>query len=187
MFRNGTHLCPEGQSVVRTHCTHAPALHTGAAEGQSEFAAHATQVPLASQTLPSWFAQSPLPAHWTQTDSLVLHTGVRPEHPEFDVQPRMQLKERGLQTGLAAPHCEFSRQATQRPAPVKQNGAPAGQSESAAHATHWLVFWSQILSAPVQSPASLHPTQKPPAGSQCGAALGHTVASFAAVHAAWHW
>jgi hypothetical protein len=181
------HLCPEGQSVVRVHCTHAPALHTGVAEGQSEFAAHATQAPSVPQTLPGWFVQSLLATHCTQTDWFVLHTGVRPEHPELDVQPVMHVKKRGLQTGLAAPHCEFSRHATQRPAPVKQNGLPDGQSESAAHATHWPVFWSQILSAPVQSAASLHPMQKPPPGSQCGAILGHTAASFAAVQVAWHW
>jgi hypothetical protein len=109
-------------------------------EGQSEFMAHATQAPSAPQTLPGWLAQSAFPAHWTQTDRLVLHAGVAPEHWEFDVHPGMHVNERGLQIGLAAPHWEFCKHATHRPAGEKQNGVPEGQSESAAHATHWPVF-----------------------------------------------
>jgi hypothetical protein len=50
--RIGMHRCPEGQSVVRRHPTHAPALHTGVPEGQSEFAPQATHAPSALQTLP---------------------------------------------------------------------------------------------------------------------------------------
>jgi hypothetical protein len=185
--RTGRHTCPEGQSVDRRHCTQAPAAHTGVAAGQSVLVTQSTQVPPVPQTFPCSFAQSALPAHWTQTDSLVLHTGVAPEHSELVVQPGMHVKVRGLQMGRAAPHWELSRQATQRPAPTKQNGAlgvRAEQSESAAQATHWPVSWSQIVSAPVQSPASRQPTQKPPPASQCGVAPRHTAASVAAVQAA---
>jgi hypothetical protein len=110
------------------------------AAGQSEFIAHMTQAPSAPQTLPGWFAQSAFVAHWTHTDRLVLHTGLAPGHWEFVEQPGMHVNVPGLQTGLAAPHWEFCRQATQRPAGEKQKGAPEGQSESAAHATHWPTF-----------------------------------------------
>jgi hypothetical protein len=109
------------------------------AEGQSEFVAHMTQAPFGPQTLPGWFAQSAFAEHWTHTDKLVLHTGAAPEHWEFDVQPGMHVNVRGLQIGLDTPHWEFCRHATQRP-PGEQNGASEGQSESAAHATHWPTF-----------------------------------------------
>ena len=122
------------------HCTHAPALHTGIAEGQSEFIAHATQAPSGPQTLPGWLAQSAFTAHWTHTDRLVLQTGRKPLHCEFIVHPGMQVNTPGLQMGLATPHWEFCRHSTQRPAGEKQKGAPEGQSESVAHATHWPVF-----------------------------------------------
>lgn len=115
-------------------------MHTGIAAGQSEFVAHMTQAPSAAQTLPGRFAQSAFVAHWTHTDRLVLHAGVAPEHWEFIVQPGMQVKERGLQMGLAAPHWEFWRHCTQLPAGEKQNGLSEGQSESAAHATHRPTF-----------------------------------------------
>jgi hypothetical protein len=121
--------------------------------------------------------------HWTQVDSLVLQTGVAPLHSELDVQPGMHVKERGLQIGLAAPQSVLSRHATHCPVAPKHRGAAAGQSESCAHATHWLVDGLQILSPPVQSVALMHPTQKPPLGSHFGASLGHTDAMFAVVHA----
>ncbi len=182
------HAWPEGQSVVRTHWTQAPPLQTGVADGQSESARHATHAPSLPQSLPAWVAQSTLPTHWTQVDSLALHTGVAPEHSELDVHPGMQVKARGLQIGLAAPpQSELSRHATQRPVAAKHRGAPAGQSESTAHATHWAVVGSQTLFAPVQGGAALHPPQPPAAGSQVGAVRGHTVAALAVVQAAWHW
>jgi hypothetical protein len=128
----------------------------GVDDGQSAFAAQVTQAPSALQTLPGWFTQSALAPHWTQIDWLVLQTGVLPPHSELMVQPGMQVKERGLQIGLAAPQSELSRQATHCPLPAKHRGAPAGQSESTAHATHRPVVGSQILSLPVQSFALKH-------------------------------
>jgi hypothetical protein len=172
---------------VRTHCTQLPPLQTGAADGQSELARHATHVPSVPQSLPAWVAQSTLPTHWTQVDSLVLHTGVAPAHSELDVHPGMQVKARGLQIGLAMPQSELSRHATQRPVAAKHRGAPAGQSESTAHATHWAVVGSQTLFAPVQGVVALHPTQTFASGSQVGALRGHTVAALAVVQAGWHW
>lgn len=115
-------------------------MQTGIPAGQSEFIAQVTQAPSAPQTLPGCFAQSAFVAHSTHTERLALHTGVPPEHWELVVQPGMHVKVRGLQMGLAAPHWEFCKQATQRPAGEKQKGAPEGQSESAAHATHWPTF-----------------------------------------------
>ncbi len=175
------HACPEGQSVVRRHWTQVPPLHTGVAEGQSASALQATHVPSLLHTLPGCDAQSGLAAHWTQTEAFALQTGVLPEHSELEVQPGMQVKARGLQTGRAAPQSELSRHATHRPVAPKHRGAAAGQSESAAQATHDCVFRSQILLLPVQSLESLHPTHAPP-GSHFGVARGHTVAALAPVH-----
>jgi hypothetical protein len=169
---------------VRTHCTQLPPLQTGVPDGQSELARHATHAPSAPHSLPACAAQSTLPTHWTQVDSLVLHTGVAPEHSELDVHPGMQVKVRGLQIGLAGPQSELSRHATQRPVVAKHRGAPAGQSESTAQATHCAVVGSQTLFAPVQGVVALHPTQTPAVGSQVGAVRGHTVAALAVVHAA---
>ena len=97
-------------------------MHTGIAEGQSEFMAHATQAPSGPQTgfgtekvrgRAGLFAQSAFVAHSTQTETLVLHTGVRPVHCEFIVHPGMQVNEPGLQMGLAAPHWELCRHSAQ--------------------------------------------------------------------------
>ena len=101
---------------MRRHCTQAPALHIGIAEGQSAFALHATHRPSVLHTLPGCDAQSTLVPHCVQTDCIVLHTGVAPEHCEFVVHPGMQVKiGRGLQMGRAAPQSALSRQATHRP------------------------------------------------------------------------
>jgi hypothetical protein len=162
-------------------------LQTGVAAGQSALTAQATHAPSVPQILPVCVAQSTLATHSTQVDSVVLHTGVAPEHSELDVHPGIHVNARGLQIGRAAPQSELLRHATHRPVVAKHRGVPAAQSESAAHATHCEVIGSQILSAPVHGFASLHPTQTPAVGSQFGAILGHTVASLAVVQAAWHW
>jgi hypothetical protein len=169
---------------VRRHWTQLPALQTGVAPGQSVSARQATHAPSVPQSLPASAAQSALATHSTHADSVVLHTGVFPEHSELVVQPGMQVKARGLQMGLAAPQSELSRHATHWPVVAKQRGAVAGQSESSAHATHCCVLVSQILLAPPQSLAELQPTQAPSVVSQLGAVLGHAAE---AVQAAWHW
>jgi hypothetical protein len=61
----------------------------------------------------------------------------------------------------------------------------AGQSESAAHATHVPVLESQILLVPVQSRESAQATHAP-LESHFGAAPGQTVAAVEAVHDGWH-
>jgi hypothetical protein len=182
----GRHTCPEGQSDVRAHCTQAPALHTGVVAGQSVLALHATHRPSVLHTLPGCDAQSAFVPHWTQTDCVVLHTGVAPEHCESMVHPGMQVKiGRGLQTGRAAPQSELLRHGTHRPVGAKHRGALAGQSESAAQATHEAVLESQILLLPVQSLESLQPTHAP-LESHFGVARGQTVAALEEVHDAWH-
>ncbi len=159
-------------------------MQTGVADGQSVSARQDTHAPSVPQSLPACAAQSLLATHSTHADSVVLHTGVLPEHSELVVQPGMQVKMRGLQMGLAAPQSELSRHATHRPLVVKHRGAVVGQSESTAHATHCCVVESQILSGPPQSVAELQPTQTPVAVSQSGASLGHVAE---VVQAAWHW
>jgi hypothetical protein len=144
-------------------------------------AAHEPSVP---QSLPGCAAQSPFATHSTHMDSLVLHTGVLPEHWELVVQPGTHVNVRGLHTGRAGPQSELPRHATHRPVVAKHRGVPAGQSESAAHSTHCRVVGSQAGSALPQSLSVVHPTQKPPVGSQLGADRGHTVASLAVVQVA---
>ena len=136
------------------------------------------------QSLPGCAAQSAFATHSTHVDSLVLHTGVLPEHSELVVQPGTHVNVRGLQTGRAGPQSELPRHATHRPVVAKHRGAPAGQSESAPHSTHCRVVGSQTGSAPPQSLPVVHPTQKPPVVSQVGADRGHTVAWLAVVQSA---
>ena len=150
--------------------------------GQSVSVLQAMHAPSLLQTLPGCDAQSAFVAHWTQVECIVSQTGVLPEHPESEVHPRMQVKARGLQMGLASPQSALSRHATQRPVAAKQRGAPAGQSASAAQATHDWVVRSQILLLPVQSLASSHATHSP-VGSHLGVARGHTVAALPEVQA----
>jgi hypothetical protein len=159
-------------------------LQTGVAAGQSELATQAVHEPSVPHSLPGWVAQSAFATHSTHVDSLVLHTGVLPEHSELVVQPGTQVNVRGLHMGLAAPQSELSRHATHRPVVAKHRGVAAGQSESAAHSTHCRVVGSQTGSALPQSLPVVHATQKPPVGSQLGADRGHTVASLAVVQVA---
>jgi hypothetical protein len=165
---------------VRRHCTQAPALHTGAAAGQSELTRQSTHVLSVAQSFPVCVAQSEFARHSTQTDSLVLQAGVFPAHCDADVQPAMHVNVRGLQIGLATPQSPLPRHATQRPVGPKQRGVPDAQSESPAQATHWRVVASQIVFAPVQSPFEAHPMHALVPESHTGLALGQ---SEAAVHA----
>jgi hypothetical protein len=170
---------PEGQSVLRRHSMHVPALHTGVAEGQSAFARQATQVLSVAQNFPVWVAQSAFAVHSTQTASLVLQTGVAPEHSVDDVQPGMQVNVLGLQIGLVAPHWLLSRHATHLPVVPKQKGAPgAVQSASEAQATHDSVAASQILFVPAQGFVALQATHAPTVVSHTGVALGQPDASL---------
>jgi hypothetical protein len=182
--RTGKQSWPLGQSVVRRHWTQAPASQTGLSEGQSLFARHCTHVLSLAQSFPVWVVQSALPTHSTQAETVVLQTGVAPEHCVLSVQPGMHVKVLGLQMGFATPQSALSRHATHLPVGPKQRGEPEAQSESPAHATHWFVVSSQSLLVPVQSVAWLQPTQAPTAALQTGVALGQPDASW---HAVWHW
>ena len=187
----GCTLGPRGSRSFARHWTQAPPLQTGVADGQSESARHATHDAVGRRkACPPGSRSRRCATHSTQVDSLVLHTGVAPEHSDArratgDAGEGARAADRpGSDPAVGVVE---ARDAADRVA-AKHRGAPAGQSESDG-AGHALVRWSasQILFAPVQGVAALHPTQTPASGSQVGAVRGHTVAALAVVQAAWHW
>jgi hypothetical protein len=115
--------------------------------------------------------------------SFPTQNGVGAAHAESEVHPLVQ-RLSPLQTGAEDGQSPCERQVTQRPSPMRQNGAAVPQWLCAVHATHCLLTGSHSgRLVPAQSPSPMQPTHWPVTVSHFGESPGQ----LPAVHVVRHW
>jgi hypothetical protein len=135
----------------------------GELDGQSPLVRHAVQRFPGPQRFPERSAQSESPAHCTQTDVAVLHTGVSPEHCAAEVQPVRHLFAFASHTSESDPQSPLDSHSTHTPVAAWHRGWSAGHEVLLAHPTHCRLAWLHVAPTPQSMVAQpgRHPTQRP--------------------------